>query len=498
MQILVPAYRNHWAMRALLEAAVTIAPRMDVEPPDDEQITLLLDRQQELVTASQTILLQAEERGGDLTAEETTTVENNTSEVERMQRQIESRRTVLRQAARLSAPTQRRTSAGAAETIDPPAEGDDPPPEPRPSQRAGARPLPNGRPRQTVAPAPRQANGNGGFHTLGHFAQSVYQSTIDGEEVDPRLRMAAATTISTEGIGADGGFAVPLDFRTNIQQQVFAEESLAGMTDPFQTTANQIVLPNDMTAPWDTTGGIQAYWESEGAARTQSKVALEPVNVRLHKLSVLVPVTEELMDDAAALTSYLNSKIPIKMDFKLSFGIAWGTGVGMPLGFMASPCLVTQGAEGGQTADTIVAANIVKMYARMPANQRMTSAWLIHPDAEPQLPLMVIGTQPVYLPPGGLSGNKYGMLLGRPVIPHQVCTTVGDVGDIMFVDLKSYIGARKQIGIKTDVSMHLWFDQDLAAFKFTLRFGGQPWWSKAVSPRVGTNTMSPFVTLAAR
>ena len=111
---------------------------------------------------------------------------------------------------------------------------------------------------------------------------------------------------------------------------------------------------------------------------------------------------------------------------------------------------------------------------------------------------MTLGQTPVYLPPGGLSNNPYGTLFGRPVIPHQVCETVGDVFDIGFVDLSQYLALIKAGGLKSQTSIHLWFDQDLTAFKFTLRIGGQPWWASSVASRDGSFALSPFVTLAAR
>ena len=134
----------------------------------------------------------------------------------------------------------------------------------------------------------------------------------------------------------------------------------------------------------------------------------------------------------------------------------------------------------------------------MPIQSRQTAVWLIHPDAEPQLPLMTVGQMPVYMPPGGLSNSQYGMLLGRPVIPHQVCETVGGVGDIMLVDFSQYLALVKAGGVKSQTSIHLWFDQDLTAFKFTLRMGGQPWWNSTVAARDGSQVSSPFVALAAR
>jgi HK97 family phage major capsid protein len=138
------------------------------------------------------------------------------------------------------------------------------------------------------------------------------------------------------------------------------------------------------------------------------------------------------------------------------------------------------------------------MASRLPVQSRVNAVWLIHPDAEPQLPLMTIGDQPVYMPPGGLRDTPFGRLLGRPVIPHQVCQTVGDLGDIMLVDLSQYLTAVKAGGLRSQTSIHLWFDQGITAFRFDLRIAGQPWWSELTTANNGTFTQSPFVTLAAR
>jgi hypothetical protein len=66
------------------------------------------------------------------------------------------------------------------------------------------------------------------------------------------------------------------------------------------------------------------------------------------------------------------------------------------------------------------------------------------------------------------------------------------------VDLLQYLTVTKAGGIKSDVSIHLWFDQNLTAFRFTVRIAGQPWWSGSIASRDGSFTQSPFVALAAR
>ena len=320
---------------------------------------------------------------------------------------------------------------------------------------------------------------------------------------DPRLQNAA-TTYGSESTGADGGFAVPPDYRSEIMSRVFGEDSLIARTDRIQTASNTVTLPIDMTTPWQVSGGLQAYWVAEGAIKTESKPGLEEVTVKAHTLAALVKVTDELLEDAPAMDSYLRRKVPEKIDFAISYALAWGNGAGKPLGWMNSPALVTVAAEAAQTTDTVNATNLMKMWGRMPAANRRTAIWLMHPDAEATLPGMTIGNTPIYMPPGGLSGSQYGTLFGRPVIPHQVCETIGDLGDVMLIDPASYLtvtktgGGRDANGLRTDVSIHLHFDQDITSFRFTSRVGGQPWWSAALAQRDGSNTQSPFITLASR
>ena len=343
--------------------------------------------------------------------------------------------------------------------------------------------------------------GKWGWKNMGEFAMSVRHAANNAGNIDPRLIANAPTTWSSEGTGADGGFAVPPDFRQEIVEKVMGEDSLLGRTDQMTTTSNSMTFPKDETTDWDDTGGIQAYWEGEGSAITQSKLALQEESLRLNKLTALIPVTEELMEDAAGLDSYLRRRVPRKFDFKIQDSIVNGTGVGKPTGFMNSSALVTVAKEAAQTADTVVYANIVKMWSRMYSPSRSTAVWLINQDIEPQLLQMSFdasSTVPAYMPANGLSGAPYATLMGRPVIPLQAMQTLGDFGDIALVDLSQYLTVTKVGGIRSDVSIHLFFDYDMAAYRFIMRLAGKPWWSAPITPKNSANTLSAFVSLAER
>ena len=48
----------------------------------------------------------------------------------------------------------------------------------------------------------------------------------------------------------------------------------------------------------------------------------------------------------------------------------------------------------------------------------------------------------------------------------------------MLVDLSQYLTATKAGGVRSQTSIHLWFDQGMTAFRFDLRVAGQPWWRR--------------------
>jgi HK97 family phage major capsid protein len=342
----------------------------------------------------------------------------------------------------------------------------------------------------------------GDFQDLGEFAQVVRASAAKGATIDPRLIANAPTTYSQEGVGADGGFLVPPEFAAEIWQKVAGVEHLLDRCAQVRTGSNTFVMPADEGAPWSTTGP-QVAWLGEAGQLTQSKVALQDRTIRLNKLGALVPVSEELMEDAPSLDSYLRRVVPGRMHMAVNEAIVNGTGAGQPLGLMNGASLVSVEQGSGQAADTVIFSNITAMYSRLYAGCMGNAIWLINQDILPQLmamefPTAGTGTHPVWLPPGALADAPHGLLLGRPVVPSECCATLGDKGDIILTDLSQYLTILKASGIRSDVSMHLWFDYDVLAYRFIFRVSGMPLWASAATPKNGSNSLSWAVTLDER
>ena len=344
---------------------------------------------------------------------------------------------------------------------------------------------------------PRDADASRGFATFGQFAIAVQKAATPGGSTDARLITKGPATFANESAGDAGGYLVPQDWADRIWRIVLGDDSLLARTNQIPTSRNSLSLPVSETTAWGASG-VQAYWQGEGAAITPSRPSVQLRNLRLHKLSALVPASDELMEDAAALDAFIADEAARAIRYKAEDAILNGDGVGKPLGLLNAGALVTVDEEGSQSADTVVAENIAKMYARMPASSLAGAVWLINQDVLPQVLTMTLGDQPIYLPPNGVAPAPFGTLLGRPIVLTPHCQTVGDVGDVLFVDLRQYLTLIKRGGLQTASSIHLWFDQDLTAFRFTFRIAGQPWMNAPITPDHGGNTLSPFVALAPR
>lgn len=339
-----------------------------------------------------------------------------------------------------------------------------------------------------------------GFEHFGQFAMALVHAAQPGGNrvVDERLLIGAAvpgSSYANEAVGSDGGFLVPPAFAAAVREYSLEEDALLPLTSNDPVSGNGLKIPVDETTPWGS-DGIRAYWEGEAALSTNTKPKLEERELRLRKLFGLVPCSDEILADSTFIASYLPRKLGQSIRYKTNDAIVNGSGTGMPQGFTQSGALVTQTKETGQAADTIVSANVAKMYTRCISPS--TAVWLVNPDSFAQVILLTIGDSPAWIPPQGMRESPNGRLLGRPVIMSDTCQTLGDAGDIYFAALGWYQTITKGQGIDFATSMHLWFDYGMTAFRATFRVDGRSVVRNAITPPNSALTRSPFVRMEAR
>lgn len=245
-------------------------------------IEQLQGRLVELNESGKAIQAKAEAEKRDLTTEDLARIDEINAEFERLEAVRDAGERLAAQESRLSQPAPRK----AAPTI----------------------------PQDTTVIVPRSGMQNTslstvgerarwGFRDQGEFYSAVRMAAVNPSQMDQRLIQNALSTYGSEGVGADGGFAVPPEWRSAITSLVAGEESLLSRTDQQTAAGNTITFPVDETTAWQTTGGILTYWDSEASTMTQSKPALKETQIKLHRLTALVPVTEELLEDSSAMGS---------------------------------------------------------------------------------------------------------------------------------------------------------------------------------------------------
>lgn len=347
-------------------------------------------------------------------------------------------------------------------------------------------------------------------YSLGEYLRDIMLNTTRGEQpkrfVNLQQKFKAAATGLNEGVPADGGFLVGTDMASEIMRRVYENGQLARRCSRvgISSGSNALTINGiDETSRVDGSrhGGVRGYWEDEADTLEASRPKFKPINLKLKKVTAAYYATDEVLQDASALTGLVNEAIADELAFQLDDAIIRGTGAGRPQGFLSSPALVTVDKQGGQAADSIVWENIRDMYARMWAGSRQSAIWIANDEALPMLMDMVkpVGTGgiAVWMPANVAVNQPFDSILGKPIVYPEQASALGDPGDISFVDL-SQIQLIDKGGIQGASSIHVRFLQSEQVFRFVYRVDGQSKWSSALTPYKGSKTKSPFVTLATR
>lgn len=339
-----------------------------------------------------------------------------------------------------------------------------------------------------------------GFASFGHFMHSIIHAGMRDERL--KIIASAPSTFGNEAAGADGGFAVPPVFAEEVFVMILAGDSLMPLCDGQKTSGNSMTYPVDQSTPWGSSG-VTASWQVEGTSLTQTKPLVTGDTLRLHKLLAFVPLSNELIDDAAALQSYLPRKAADAISWKFNQAILQGNGNGQPNGILGSACVVTQAKDSGQLTNTISITNASNMLTRLPPGSHGRAVYIANISVLGGLTSLGAGASGYgmsydvdYVP--GTKIPIIGRLLGRPVIPTAHLSLFSSQGDLVLADLSYYRILTRPGGVDVAWSFDVFFDADACAFRARFRCDGHPTIRAPISPPNGSTTYSPFIQLAAR
>lgn len=313
----------------------------------------------------------------------------------------------------------------------------------------------------------------------------------------------------SELVPADGGFFVNTDQAAALVKTTFEQTSLAGKCrEMIISSKSNSVEMNAVAEASRVTGnrwgGVIARWLEEGGLKEDSHPKFRQIKLKLKKLAALCYLTDEIIQDAAALQSIVTQAFTEEFAWLLDDAVLNGVGGGQPIGINGHASQVTVAIQPGQTLanGAIVYENIVDMHTRMIPSSMSRAEWYINQNCLPWLYSMALavgfGGVPVYMPAGGVSGAPYGTLMGKPVNVIEQASVLGIIGDISFLDLSQYMVAKKG-GIDQASSIHVRFLNDETVLRFVLRVDGLPLWNTSYVPADGSGiTTSPFIFLNTR
>ena len=338
------------------------------------------------------------------------------------------------------------------------------------------------------------------FTDVTDFLGSIYHGNGEGGGASERWRKIRADYSSIDP--SSGGFLVPEVLRAELLRVALETAIVRGRARVIPMDSNRVPFPAiDSTSNASTIfGGITASWTEEGATLGESEAKFGRVVLDAKKLASRCDVPNELLTDSLiSFSAFIADVLPQAISWFEDIGFTTGTGAGEPLGWTNANALVTVTKETGQIANSIVWENILNMYSRMLPSSMGNSVWVCNNDTFPELATMGLsvgtGGSAVWLA-NGVAGPPMS-ILGRPVIFTEKVPTLGTTLDISLVDFSYYLlGDRQEM--RAESSIHAQFTSDQTVYRIIERVDGRPWLQSAITPNNGSNTLSPFVTLATR
>lgn len=362
---------------------------------------------------------------------------------------------------------------------------------------------------RAIPPAELPEAGKGGFKSFGDYISHVKAALIDkdskahGKLTENNERMKAPTSSNSQSalVGSEGRFLVPETFANQLLGDMNQYGAILSKCFQLPVSGQIVRIP----ALVDYDHSSQTYYSavsvSRGIERAQiSGAAMDfgQVKLELKKLVGLAGMTNELIRwSAISVEPILRRVFASAMAAKIERELIKGTGAGEMLGFINSPCILSQAVESGQTsADTLLPENITHMVEQVPI-EATGPAWVYHNKMLTSLMLLnkVIGAGGSLVPWFEFGNNT---LLTYPMYKSEFCNAPNAAGDIFLVDLPSYIYAYEAGGEQVMTSPHFYFDYDSEAIRFTMYNDGQFWWKSSRLLDDGASYVSPCIDLAVR
>ena len=305
--------------------------------------------------------------------------------------------------------------------------------------------------------------------------ETIRNAGMDVKSYNDKLReqYKAATGLS-EGVSADGGVLVPIEFLATVIEFAVAQSPILSKVWRLTMNSNLMRIPRLVQAAGSYFGGISLKWISEAALKESTKPAFEQLSFTPAKLIGLIFLTDELIADSMInILNYVTGLFTRAFQYEMERVIIAGSGSGQPLGIVNDPAI---NMVGRQTAGTVTFDDLVNMDTALDENFRNLE-WITRKATMGAIrKLKDSQNQPIF-------HADYATFMGQRTVPPSAlgypinltrnCPALGSQGDLILGDLGMYILAMRQ-EMTIDQSIHVHFEYDETCVRFVSRLDGKP------------------------
>lgn len=316
-----------------------------------------------------------------------------------------------------------------------------------------------------------------------------------GEKFDPRLKRFENKDLGGS-TGAAGGILVPTQRLTEIMSIAAPLAIVRSRATKIEMTTRVVGYPmvnqtGSTVGNANFFGGVNVAWQEEGSLIALSDTAFMEGELRARELVGRTRVTNSLLNDVAALASFLGGPLgfPGAIAWAEDYAFLRGNGVGKPRGVLDAPVTI---AVNRATADTVEYEDLTKMVSRHMGDNPV---WVASISLKEKLMNMKGPSgNASYLWGNAVNGTP-STLLGYPIMWTDKLPAAGSKGDLMLCEWSYYLVGTLEEGTTLMSSTQELFSQNMTTFRIVHRVDGKPWMSAPITLHDGVTKLSPFVVL---
>ncbi len=236
------------------------------------------------------------------------------------------------------------------------------------------------------------------------------------------------------GTDSEGGYLVPDEYENTLIEKLHDENIIRQYATVIKSSNGDKKIPV-------VAGYGEATWTDEEAAYTESDDSFGVITLGAHKLTSIIKVSEELLNDSAFdLEQYISKEFVRRMAAAEENAFINGTGTGRPTGIL-------QTAETGKTtaaAVAITADEVIDLYHSLRSPYRKNAVFIAN-DSTVKAIRQLKDSNGMYLWQPGLKEGQPDTLIGNRIISSAYMPEIGaGKKPILFGDISYYWIADRQ------------------------------------------------------